>query len=247
MRIVQLLSLFLMSTLIFSEDSVVPNPSNDCKKMIKKQSYCIESSVINKSVQTMDGNRNRVIKIEVHVLLNSGEYETVDAVIERYFDFSMWDNYTDQSDMLGLNWIHSASLEKFIDENQKIIRPHYMRYRLFGLPPLDFIVLNISELSLNYEIGAFSGADRSFTYEMPFHYPYQLPEIGQYNSPESVLYKTGSVHVKEHVDEDGDIYFTLYNVTYAVPAGFPELTYPKVADALANGLESVFVGMFNLN
>lgn len=199
---------------------------------------CFDENLFCAETKVVDVDGERVIRVKFVAMTTISEYPTAQSIIDKYFDFESWFDYTEGTESIKIE----TSKEMLREENNDRVR-HYSHYIVQA--PFPIRKARTREITEYNRIENAEGAMVSYRFALVPGPHHNLPESEEryktLEESEGVKKKEGEIHIQFN-EETGE--YILYMVTDVIPA--IDLL-PKVA---APFIERAFVavarGMLNI-
>lgn len=222
--ILLLLLLCLLSNVRGDATSDIPSPSpipNVPSNCFNDDCYCVDTHLF----KNQQGER--VIRVDIFAKFSKWDFQSVDDIVARYFDFSNWPNYVSRNGEDHIVFLLSRELSP-ISENQQTIRRHETVFT--SRAPIGRV--EIRELT-NYKKAE---QTNGLLYGVDFYPAPNYAHVG--------ARQMGGLYIK-YYDKSEEEYLVFFRAD-SIPD--PELNWASyiMASYIRNGMVSIFKGMFRL-
>lgn len=228
--------LFIFALLILSTSvlaNTLPEIPSDC---FDEDVYCTRAKVIRKVV---GGESRKVINVKVFAVVSFDDYESVDELMDLFFDFNSWDEYAanEGSGRILFNGQTSSQHMGYEMINGFEVAKHYAHYRIKS--PIGYI--KVRAMGYYWMVNPYEGAVVSAEFHNQTTGVYEIPGEDTLYGGEGFKYTAGDFHVT--MDEDNEEYFIIFNADVV-----PSISIlPSVAKKpILGGFESLLKGMLDL-
>lgn len=193
--------------------------------------YCTDTKVID-----VDGQR--VIRVKFVAMTTTAEYPTAQSIVDKYFDFENWFDYTKATESIKME---TSAKMKVEGDNDRLW--HYAHYIVQA--PFPISKVRTRELTEYNRIELAEGAVVSYRYSIVPGLHTGLPESEEryqtLRNSEGVKRKDGEIHI-QYNEESGE--YILFMVTDVIPA--IDLLPKVAAPFIERSIVAVARGMLNL-
>ena len=204
-----------------------PDIPNGC---FDQDVYCSHTQVLE-----IDGDKN--IRIEFFATADLADYPLPQDVVNKYFAFDHWEEYTADSNAIS---VQASALLKMEGAYDQLIQ--YSRYINDG--PFPISKIRVREVTLYQRIPHIEGADISYTFSLLPGTFNNLPEVDDkyksYDHPDGVQKKEGEIHVKYLPQEERYVMYIRADIVPTikllpnVAAKFIERSFVAVSKGMLN-------------